>query len=152
MTLFVDATPQSVFPMKNRIEEDMRPTRRPKISVNLPLRGCTTACAIRYAEPSHEIIATEPKFEVMVAESVDVIVLSMNVSTHARQSVDVNLPSAARKEASHVKPTATISCVRLMSNCEKIGFLAARTSSSTLLWVRRSGVLSVARSSSVGMT
>ena len=83
MTLFDCATPQVVLPMAKRTAQNKRPARRPNISVSLPLSGWTTAYAIRYADPSHDTMAREPKSDAIVADNVDVMVLSVFVRTEA---------------------------------------------------------------------
>lgn len=50
--------------------------RRPKMSLNLPLSGCVAVKPIRYPDPSHEIIVSESNSAAIVAERVDVMVLS----------------------------------------------------------------------------
>ena len=42
------------LPAAKKTFEMTRPVRRPKMSVSRPLRGCSAAFAIRYAEASHE--------------------------------------------------------------------------------------------------
>lgn len=52
-------------------------TRRPRISLNLPLNGCVAVMAIKYADPSNEMMVTEWNSPAIVEERVDVIVLSI---------------------------------------------------------------------------
>lgn len=67
------------FPVAKKIKQRIKPGRRPNMSVSLPLKGCTVVRAMRYAEASHEMIANEPNSEAIVADNVEVIVLSARV-------------------------------------------------------------------------
>lgn len=64
------------FPSKKKTFEKISPERRPKMSVSFPLNGWEAACAIRYADASHDNTVNELKELAMGADSVATIVES----------------------------------------------------------------------------
>jgi hypothetical protein len=74
--IFECAKPQAKFPIVKRLAAVQKLARRPKMSLNLPLSGCVAVRPIRYPDPSHEIIASESNSAAIVAERVEVMVLS----------------------------------------------------------------------------
>ena len=48
------------------------------MSVNFPLNGCVEVIAIRYADPSHDMMANDWNSDAIVEDNVEVIVLSDN--------------------------------------------------------------------------
>lgn len=73
------ASPHMRLPAPKKILEKTRPERRPKMSVSLPLRGCSAALAIRYPEASHETRVKELKEFDMGVVNVAMIVESILV-------------------------------------------------------------------------
>jgi hypothetical protein len=73
------ARPQVAFPIAKTARHKRNPGRRPNMSVSFPFRGYTVARAMRYPGASHEITANEPNSEAIVADNVEVIVLSAGV-------------------------------------------------------------------------
>jgi hypothetical protein len=70
------ANPQDRLPTPNSIKQKRKPERRPKTSVSFPLNGCVVVRAMRYAEPSHDMMANEWNSDAIVEDNVEVIVLS----------------------------------------------------------------------------
>lgn len=85
--IFDPARPQAKFPIVNSVAAVQKLVRRPNMSLNLPLRGWVAVRPIKYPDPSQDIIAKESNSVAIVAERVDVMVLS----------------AAARKVAIHVE-------------------------------------------------
>lgn len=74
--LLEPASPQTKFPMENIKAAITKLALRPKISLSFPLSGCVAVRAMRYPEPSHEIMASDWNSSAMVEDRVDDMVLS----------------------------------------------------------------------------
>jgi hypothetical protein len=57
------------------------------MSVNFPLRGCTSVRAMRYADSSHEMIVKEPNSAAIVAERVDVSVWNYQYASYQQRII-----------------------------------------------------------------
>ena len=53
------AKPHVRLPRPKSTRHKTKPERRPKMSVSFPLKGWVVVTAMRYAEPSHEMMANE---------------------------------------------------------------------------------------------
>jgi hypothetical protein len=78
----------------------MKPGRRPKMSVSFPLNGCTVVIAMRYAEPSHDMMANEWNSDATAEDNVEVIELSVSVrrqfNRHMKQATYLLLQEKMR--------------------------------------------------------
>jgi hypothetical protein len=71
------ARPQIAFPSAKINKQAIKTDRRPKMSESFPVSGCEAATAIKYAVPSQEMTVSELNSDAIVADTVDVIVVSV---------------------------------------------------------------------------
>ena len=69
------------FPAANMVEAAMKLFRRPKISLSFPLKGCVAVRAIKYEDPSHEMIVRDSNSVAIAEDMVEVTVLSSFVNS-----------------------------------------------------------------------